>query len=158
MKLQAKRNLSSISKMFAAAIFLTFSSLTVGGCQGQVAEETLSENLAEATEVAMVNAVIDLDDSNFSKIIENGVVLVDFWAAWCAPCRTQLPIIEDLAKEIGDKAVITKLDVDKNRPIAQQFNIRSIPTLLLFKDGKVVKTFRGVTQKATLMAAINEIL
>ena len=157
MKLIVK-TLSSISKAIAVVAIVTFSTTTVVGCQSQAAEEASEMAVAEPAGATTVKAVIDLDGSNFAKTIEKGVVLVDFWAPWCGPCRVQNPIIDELAQDIGNSAVISKVNVDHNRPIAQQFNIRSIPTLLLFKDGQVVRTFRGVTQKDVLMAAINELL
>lgn len=98
--------------------------------------------------------VVILNDSNFESTIANGVVLVDFWATWCAPCRTQGPIVEKVAEGIDGKAVIAKLDVDKAKKTAQKFNIQSIPTLLIFKDGKEVKKFVGVTNAEILLEAL----
>ena len=98
--------------------------------------------------------VISLDTDGFDSAIENGVVLVDFWATWCPPCRIQAPILEELAAEISHVATITKLDVDENRPIASRFGVRNIPTLILFKDGKEVERYVGVQQKETLRSAI----
>lgn len=105
-----------------------------------------------------VSEVVILDDSNFESTIANGVVLVDFWATWCAPCRTQGPIVEKVAEGVNGKAVIAKLDVDKAKKTAQKFNISSIPTLLIFKDGKEVKKFVGVTSGEKLLEAINSAL
>ncbi len=100
----------------------------------------------------------DLDTEGFDEAIANGVVLVDFWATWCPPCRVQGPILEDLAKEIGHLASITKLDVDDHGSIASRFGVRSIPTLILFSDGEPVERFVGVQQKETLKAAIEKYL
>ncbi len=102
--------------------------------------------------------VIDLDTDGFDEAIAEGVVLVDFWATWCAPCRIQNPILEDLAKEISDVATITKVDVDENRPVAARFGVRSIPTLILFSGGEEVERYVGVQQKETLRAAIESYL
>lgn len=132
--------------------------MSVIGSTGKTAKEASANIVTEAAGSITASKVLDLDGSNFAKTIEKGIVLVDFWAPWCGPCRVQIPIIEELAREIGNNAVITKVNVDNNRPLAQQFNIRSIPTLLLFKDGKVVKTFMGLTQKNVLLGAINELL
>ena len=81
-------------------------------------------------------------------------VLVDFWAPWCGPCRMQGPIIEELADEVGEQALIGKLNTDESPEVAGHYHIRSIPTLLVFKDGKPVKQFVGVTNTSTLKAAL----
>lgn len=115
---------------------------------------TRSASISDASTMKGESKVINLDTDGFDNAIENGVVLVDFWATWCPPCRIQAPILEDLAAEISHVATITKLDVDQNRPIASRFGVRSIPTLILFKDGKEVERYVGVQQKETLRAAI----
>jgi len=101
-----------------------------------------------------VSNVINLTDAVFDKTIAEGVVLVDFWAVWCPPCRIQNPIIEQVAIEIGEKAKIAKLDVDHNPRSASVHRVQNIPTLIIFKDGEVVQRFVGVQQKETLLAAI----
>jgi thioredoxin 1 len=98
--------------------------------------------------------VVVLTDAIFEETIAQGVVLVDFWAVWCPPCRIQNPIIEQVANEIGDVAKIAKLDVDHNPQSAGTHRVQNIPTLIIFKDGKPVQRFVGVQQKETLMAAI----
>lgn len=100
------------------------------------------------------STVINLTDSEFSQTISEGVVLVDFWAVWCPPCRIQGPIIEDLARDIGHMATIAKLDVDHNPRSARAHRVQNIPTLIIFKDGQQVERFVGVQQKETLKAAI----
>ena len=102
--------------------------------------------------------VINVNDQNFEKLLSNDVVLVDFWAAWCAPCRMQTPILHEVVEAIGDKAVIAKLDVDENRMMSAKYGISSIPTLILFKKGKAVKQFIGVQSKETLIHQINNIV
>ena len=82
-------------------------------------------------------------------------VLIDFWAAWCGPCRMIAPIIEELATEYDGKAKICKLDVDNNQQTAMQFGIRSIPTILIFKGGEVVDTIVGAVPKEQIVNKLN---
>ncbi len=77
-------------------------------------------------------------------------VLYDFFATWCGPCKMQTPIIENLAKTLGDKVEIKKIDVDQNMELAEKYGIRVVPTLIIEKDGKVVQSMEGVTDAATL--------
>lgn len=90
----------------------------------------------------------------FDELVESGKnVLVDFYADWCGPCRMQAPIVEAIAEENPD-VVVAKLNVDDVDDVAERFNIVSIPTLLIFKGGKLVKNFVGVTTKANILAAL----
>lgn len=100
--------------------------------------------------------IIDLDAEGFDDAVSEGIVLVDFWATWCPPCRIQNPILEELAVAVSDVATITKLDVDDHGSVASRFHVRSIPTLILFKDGQIVERYTGVQQKETLKAAIHK--
>jgi thioredoxin 1 len=104
--------------------------------------------------------LIELTDNNFEKEVEQSdiPVLIDFWAIWCSPCKMIAPIVEELAKDYDGKLKVGKLDVDNNRQTAIKFGIRSIPTLLLFKDGHVADQIVGVTAKANLVNKINAIL
>ena len=96
--------------------------------------------------------IIALTDKNFNQQIKGKVVLVDFWATWCAPCRLMAPALNDLASELTDnKYRVGKVDVDANRGLAQKYNIRSIPTSVIFKDGQEVARIVGVKPKATLL-------
>lgn len=102
--------------------------------------------------------ILHVNASSLDKILTKGLVLVDFWAEWCAPCRMQNPILEELAEQIGDKCLIVKLNVDDNRQIASKYGIRSIPTLMLFNKGKIERQFVGVQPKQTLLTAINNLI
>lgn len=98
----------------------------------------------------------EIKDADFADIIKSGLVLVDFWAPWCGPCRMQGPILEEVATAVGDKAAIGKVNIDENSASAAKFGVQSIPTLLLFKDGKVVKQYVGVQRKDELVNAIQK--
>mgnify|MGYP006406665969 FL=1 len=94
---------------------------------------------------------------NFKNIINSEKpVLVDFHAEWCGPCKAQDPIINELAKETGDKARVIKIDIDKNPKIAQQYQIRSVPTIALFKNGTLLWKQSGVQSKQQLHEIINQ--
>jgi len=103
----------------------------------------------------MSDNVKELTVDNFQETIASGTVLVDFWAPWCGPCKMQGPILDKVAEKIGDKAVIAKVNVDESAPLAAQFGVRSIPTLILFKDGKKVQDFIGVQQEPALIKALS---
>ena len=102
--------------------------------------------------------VLEITDENFEELVlsTNKPVLVDFWAAWCGPCRMLAPIIEELSLEFGGKAVIGKMDVDAQTIYAAKYGIRNIPTVLIFKDGEIVEKQVGAAPKSTYEKLINE--
>lgn len=99
-------------------------------------------------------AIVHATDQDFSEKIASGVSLVDFWAAWCGPCKMIAPVLEEIDAEI-DEVNIVKLDVDNNPATAAEFGIMSIPTLLLFKDGQLVGKTVGFQPKESLVEFIN---
>ena len=99
-----------------------------------------------------------LSDATFKKQISKGVSLVDFWAGWCTPCKIQGPVVSELADEMSDKAKICKLDVQRNQRIPGELGIRNIPTIMIFKDGKMVSKFVGVKTKSVLMKGLKSAL
>jgi thioredoxin 1 len=100
---------------------------------------------------------IVVDDSSFKESVEeaSGLSIVDFWAEWCGPCKMIAPVLEEMAEEYAGRVGIFKVDVDSSRETAQRFNIRSIPTLLFFKDGQVVETIIGVRSKKELTETVD---
>jgi thioredoxin 1 len=102
----------------------------------------------------MAAGVTELTDKEFAAFVAKGLVLIDFWAPWCGPCRMQGPILEEVAKAVGDKAKIAKVNVDDNNEAAARYGVQSIPNLILLKDGELVQNFVGVQQKSVLIGAI----
>lgn len=104
-------------------------------------------------------ADVKITDANFdSEVLKADTpVLVDFWAVWCGPCQVQGPIVEDVAKAIAGKAKVGKFNVDENPTVAQKYGIMSIPTIMIFKSGTVVKQFIGVQSKETLLTELNKL-
>lgn len=103
-------------------------------------------------------AVAVTTDQTFEQDTQKGVVLTDFWATWCGPCRMQSPVVEALAEEMGDRVTFNKLDVDENPATAQKFRIMSIPTLLIKKDGQVVDQVVGYHSKEQLKQVLEQYL
>ena len=101
--------------------------------------------------------VIDINENNFEEevIKSDKPVLVDFFAEWCGPCKMMSPLVEKIAEEVGESVKVGKVNTDENMNLAEQFNIMSIPTIMVFKNGEVTKTFVGVTGKNEIMEELN---
>ena len=98
--------------------------------------------------------IVTLTDKNFNQQTKNKIVLVDFWAAWCAPCRMMAPVLNEVADEFPEGYLVGKVNVDEYQSLAQKFNVRNIPTLVLFKNGKEINRFVGVKTKDFLLKNI----
>lgn len=110
--------------------------------------------MKKAPQVPNNDKIKVLTESNFEHQTKQGLTLVDFWAEWCMPCKMVAPILNDLANEIEGKAAIGKLNVEHFQPIAVKYNVRNIPTLILFKDGVEINRFVGVKSKDFLLKQI----
>jgi thioredoxin 1 len=108
----------------------------------------------------MADIVAEVTDTNFqAEVIESEVpVLVDFWAPWCGPCRMVAPVVQEIAEERGEALKVVKLNIDDNQNTAVQFNVMSIPTLMLFRNGEVAKTVIGAYPKRKLEAELEPAL
>jgi len=102
--------------------------------------------------------VVVLNVTNFDHQTKRGLTLVDFWATWCMPCKVMVPALNDVAEELDGKVKVGKVDVDQNQALAAKFKVRSIPTLILFKDGKEINRFVGVKDKNFLLKQLKEVL
>ena len=100
----------------------------------------------------MSNAT-EITSANFDDMVKEGVTLIDFWAEWCGPCKMIVPVIDELVAEFEGKATIGKVNIDNEADLAARYNVSSIPTLLLLKDGEEAKRFVGITPKAELADA-----
>ena len=103
-------------------------------------------------------SIIVLSDKNFQHQTRGRIVLVDFWAGWCVPCKMMAPVLNDLTEELKGKAFVGKVDVEKYQALAQKFNVRNIPTMVLFRDGKEVNRFVGIKTKDFLVKQIETVL
>ncbi|NLA49979.1 MAG: thioredoxin [Bacteroidales bacterium] len=100
--------------------------------------------------------IIILSDRNFNHQTKNRVVLVDFWAGWCVPCRMMAPVLNELAAELEDNAFVGKVDVEQYQMLAQKYNVRNIPTMVLLKNGEEIKRFVGMKTKDFLIREIQK--
>jgi thioredoxin 1 len=103
-----------------------------------------------------MSSVKHLDSGNFDLETAKGVVLIDFWAEWCGPCKMLGPVLEEVAKEIGNDAVIAKINVDEAQELAMKYAVRSIPAIFILKDGKTIQQLIGVQSKQVLVNALKD--
>jgi thioredoxin 1 len=101
---------------------------------------------------------VELTKDNFEQVISNGVTMVDFWAPWCGPCRMIAPVVEELAEDYEGKATIGKVNTDEQQELAVRFGIRSIPTILFFKDGEVVDQMIGAASKDAFASKLDYLI
>lgn len=103
---------------------------------------------------------VEVNDSNFEKIVlkSDKPVIIDFWAEWCGPCRMVSPIVEEISEDFKGKVIVAKVDVDSNPGISSKFGIRNIPTIMFFKDGKMVDKQVGAVPKSNLVSKLEPLL
>lgn len=100
--------------------------------------------------------ILILNQDNFDRETQSGVVLVDFWASWCMPCRAMAPVVHEIASQTKGKIKVGKVDVDANGELAQRFNVQGIPNFIILKDGKEVENMVGIQSKEALIQAIEK--
>lgn len=99
-----------------------------------------------------------INKNEFDQVISNGVVMVDFFATWCGPCKMLSPVLEEVAEEVKDAITIVKVDVDQDGDLAMRYGIMSVPTMIIFKDGQPVKQLQGFMPKPQLVSELKNVL
>jgi thioredoxin 1 len=135
-------------------IFIIIGSIILGFIIINVYARIKMKNLPKVADHANI---LTLTDKNFQQQTKNKVVLVDFWAEWCAPCKMMAPVLNDVANELTGDLYVGKLNVEQYQSMAQKFHVRSIPSLILFRNGKEVKRFVGIKQKDFLLKEIKSV-
>ena len=102
--------------------------------------------------------ILNLNEDNFEKVVSDSKLplIIDFWAEWCAPCKAIAPILDELAVELNEKLLIGKVNLDENQDLAMKYSIRSIPTILFFKDGELKDTKVGLSSKTDLISWVDQ--
>jgi thioredoxin 1 len=131
---------------------------TLTGCSrasSNKAEGTRNKSISKEPAMSVVSNVIHLNAGAFDKVKgQPKPVIIDFWAPWCGPCRTQGPILDEVSVRIGDRAIVAKVNVDEEASLAAPFGVQAIPTLVILKGGQVVQRFTGVQSAETLVKAL----
>jgi len=138
--------------------------ISISGCNSNNNKKDTTHNYAKqpnqesetSTGNALAGDVMIISDQIFDKTISKGIIMVDFWATWCAPCRQQGPIVEEIATEMKGIVTVCKMDIDKNPSTPRRFQVEYIPTIIIFKDGKIVEKFVGLNNKETLIASLKK--
>lgn len=121
-----------------------------------LAKQGVSNSFSDNGNVVVGAGPVTLNDSNFEDMIKrNHLIVVDFWAPWCGPCRAVTPVIEQLSNELTGKVLFGKLNVDENPVVSSTFGIQSIPTIAIFKNGKMVDGFVGAASKSQILSKIS---
>ena len=113
--------------------------------------------MKNAPEVKKSEKILTLNSKNFKSQTKSGMVLVDFWAPWCGPCKVIAPILNDVAEELDGEVKIGKLNIDHNQQVAGKLKVRNIPTMILFKDGVEISRFVGVKTKKFLVRELRSL-
>lgn len=153
---KALSNPMSIVLLFFITVLIGSNICCTGKASNKEPQATAINESGSVVTPETSGTVQSLSESTFDESIKSGIVLVDFWATWCMPCKLQSPIIEKVSTEMVGKATVYKLDIDKSPGIADRYDVQSIPTMIIFKDGKAVGQFVGLTQKADIISAIEK--